>query len=128
MVNAGVQKGDTVLVTGIGGGVALLAAQLCAARGAHVYVTSSSAEKIAAAVALGAVGGVDYRAADWPARLKAMIKEAGSPGLDAVIDSGGGDVLGMLGAPGLLKFGGKVVCYGMYVLSLSPSSSLGHWH
>jgi NADPH:quinone reductase-like Zn-dependent oxidoreductase len=61
IINGGVRAGHGVLVTGAGGGVALLALQLCIARGADVYVTSGSADKIARAVALGARGGVCYR-------------------------------------------------------------------
>ena len=60
VVNARVRRGHTVLITGIGGGVALLALKLCLALGARVYVTSSSDAKIARAVALGATGGVNY--------------------------------------------------------------------
>ena len=59
-VNARVTRGHTVLITGIGGGVALLALKLCLALGARVYVTSSSDAKIARAVALGTAGGVNY--------------------------------------------------------------------
>ena len=58
-VNALVTRGHMVLITGIGGGVALLALKLFLALGARVYVTSSSDAKIACAVALGA-GGVNY--------------------------------------------------------------------
>ena len=46
MVNGAVKKGDNVLVTGVGGGVAILALQLAVATGANVYVTSGSDEKI----------------------------------------------------------------------------------
>jgi NADPH:quinone reductase-like Zn-dependent oxidoreductase len=60
VVNARVTRGHTVLITGIGGGVALLALKLCLALGARVYVTSSSDAKIARAVALGAASGVNY--------------------------------------------------------------------
>ena len=62
MVNGAVKPGDNVLITGIGGGVALVALQLCVARGANVYVTSGSQEKIRKAVELGAKGGVSYKA------------------------------------------------------------------
>lgn len=62
VVNAKVKNGDNVLITGIGGGVALLAMQICIARGASVYVTSGSEDKIRKAVSLGAKGGVNYRA------------------------------------------------------------------
>lgn len=62
MVNGAVKQGDNVLITGIGGGVALTALQLCVARGANVYVTSGVEDKIRRAVALGAKGGVSYKA------------------------------------------------------------------
>ena len=55
------EKGHNVLITGAGGGVALIALQLCLARGANVYVTSGSEEKIARAIGLGAKGGVNYK-------------------------------------------------------------------
>ena len=61
MVNARVDKGHNVLITGAGGGVALIALQLCLAKGTNVYVTSGSEEKIARAIGLGAKGGVNYK-------------------------------------------------------------------
>lgn len=54
VTRARVEPGDEVLVWGIGGGVALAALQICKARGARVWVTSSSEEKLARARALGA--------------------------------------------------------------------------
>jgi NADPH:quinone reductase-like Zn-dependent oxidoreductase len=56
-----VKKDEHVLITGIGGGVALFALQFAIAVGAHVYVTSSNPEKIQKAIQLGAKGGVNYR-------------------------------------------------------------------
>lgn len=50
-----------MLITGIGGGVALFALQFAVAVGAHVYVTSSNPEKIQKAIQLGAKGGVNYK-------------------------------------------------------------------
>lgn len=61
MVYADIQPGQNVLITGIGGGVALVAMQLCIAKGASVYVTSGSEDKIKRAVELGAKGGVNYK-------------------------------------------------------------------
>lgn len=49
------------MITGIGGGVALTAMQLCLAKGASVYVTSGSEEKIQKAISLGAKGGANYK-------------------------------------------------------------------
>ena len=53
IINGAVKKGDNVLITGIGGGVALIALQICVAQGANVYVTSGSEAKIRKAVELG---------------------------------------------------------------------------
>jgi NADPH:quinone reductase-like Zn-dependent oxidoreductase len=47
----------------------------------------------------------------WPKDLAALMKEHGANGLDAVIDSAGGDLLGKTGR--ILNYGAKVVCYGM---------------
>jgi NADPH:quinone reductase-like Zn-dependent oxidoreductase len=69
MVNAQVRPGHNVLITGIGGGVALLAAQLCVAAGANVYVSSGSDAKLARAAELGVKGGVNYKSSVYrPAR------------------------------------------------------------
>ncbi|MBF9142339.1 zinc-binding dehydrogenase [Hymenobacter properus] len=103
---AQVQPGERVLVTGIGGGVALLAAQFCAARGAEVWVTSSSEEKIARAQQLGAKGGINYKVDNW---VKTLIQQAGGP-FDVIIDSAAGPAFNALldaAAPG-----GRIVFYG----------------
>ncbi|KAJ8077958.1 hypothetical protein PM082_000159 [Marasmius tenuissimus] len=113
MINGLVSANQNVLITGIGGGVALTALQLCVAKGANVYVTSGSPEKIEKAKELGAKGGVSYKDSKWGKNLQALLeKTSNSGGLDVVIDSGGGDVFGALG--GALKTGGRVVCYGMH--------------
>ncbi|KAG1734330.1 hypothetical protein EDB19DRAFT_1911189 [Suillus lakei] len=113
IVNAEVSKDQNILITGIGGGVALLAMQLCQAKGANVYVTSGSEEKIRKATVLGASGGVNYKLKDWPSQLTALLaKNSGkSAKIDAVIDSGGGDIMARMNS--ILKQGGKVVVYGM---------------
>lgn len=64
MVNGEVTPGQNVLVTGAGGGVAIIAIQLCLAKGANVYVTSGSEEKIKKSVDLGAKGGVNYKSSE----------------------------------------------------------------
>ncbi|MCA9187958.1 MAG: zinc-binding dehydrogenase [Pirellulaceae bacterium] len=77
---------DHVLITGIGGGVATFALQYAVAVGASAFVTSSSPEKIARAIALGAVAGYDYRAEDWHQQLKAEHEP-----VSLIIDGAGGD-------------------------------------
>ncbi|CAL1705392.1 unnamed protein product [Somion occarium] len=113
VINALVKKGDNVLITGIGGGVALIALQLCVALGANVYVSSGNEEKIRKAVSLGAKGGVNYKADDWSSELEALLRKQQGPtaALSAIIDSGGGDLMTRLGR--LLKSGGRVVVYGL---------------
>jgi zinc-binding alcohol dehydrogenase/oxidoreductase len=103
---AALQPGERVLISGVGGGVALLALQMAVAAGAEVWVTSSSAEKIEKAVALGAKGGISYNTDKWPAEL---IKQAGG-GFDVLVDSAAGPGFGDLidaAVPG-----GRIVFYG----------------
>lgn len=89
---ARLQPGERVLLTGIGGGVALFALQFAVAAGAEVWVTSSHDDKIARAVTLGAAGGFNYTAADWTQTaaavggFKVIIDSAGGDGFEALID------------------------------------------
>ena len=55
-----IRPGETVLIHGIGGGVALAALQFATMAGARAIVTSSSDEKLAKAKALGADQGINY--------------------------------------------------------------------
>lgn len=108
-----VMPNDRVLITGIGGGVATMALLIARSLGAHVYVTSGSDEKIARAVALGAVGGVNYHTDKWPDRLQALMH--GGP--NVIIDSAGRDVL-----PTLIDLavpGARIVTYGATTGSLA---------
>ncbi|KAI1425437.1 hypothetical protein F5Y12DRAFT_747485 [Xylaria sp. FL1777] len=103
--------GRNILVTGIGGGVALAALQFAVALGCNVYVTSGSPAKLERATReLGAKGGVSYRDADWHAQLAALLPKS-RPYLDAVVDGAGGDVMARVVR--LLKPGGVVSSYGM---------------
>jgi zinc-binding alcohol dehydrogenase/oxidoreductase len=101
----GLRAGERVLITGIGGGVALLALQMAVATGAEVFVTSGSDAKIERAVALGARGGANYRHDGWDKRLR---DDAG--GFDVVLDSAGGD--GFATLPGLCHPGARIGVYG----------------
>jgi NADPH:quinone reductase-like Zn-dependent oxidoreductase len=79
------QPGESVLIVGIGGGVAVACLQLAQLVGARVYVTSSSDEKIARAISMGASGGVNY--SKGPV-ARAVLEMSGG-GVDMVIDSVG---------------------------------------
>ncbi|MBI5094678.1 MAG: alcohol dehydrogenase catalytic domain-containing protein [Candidatus Hydrogenedentes bacterium] len=61
MTRGGLKAGETALIHGIGGGVAIAALQLAKLAGATAIVTSSSDHKLARARALGADHGVNYR-------------------------------------------------------------------
>jgi NADPH:quinone reductase-like Zn-dependent oxidoreductase len=61
VVHSKPKPGSNILITGIGGGVALIALQLCVGKGANVFVTSGTQEKIDQAVKLGAKGGAIYK-------------------------------------------------------------------
>lgn len=111
--NAG--PGRNILVTGIGGGVALQVLQFAVALGCHVWVTSGDKAKIEKAVAMGAKGGVSYRDKDWDKQLLNMLPES-RPYLDAVIDGAGGDIVAK--TVKTLKPGGIISQYGM---TLSPT-------
>ena len=97
--------GETVVVTGAGGGVALFAIQFAVAHGCKVYVTSSSEEKIAFAKTLGALGGVNYRDANFTKQLKQL-----TGGVDVVVDGAGGEGLAQLTK--IMNPAGRLAFYG----------------
>src|SRR5882757_1991737 len=105
LTRAQLQPGEKVLITGIGGGVALFALQYAVALGASVYVSSGSNAKIDKALALGASGGVNYREEKWGLHLQEL---AGS--FDVIIDGAAGD--GMDELLNLATPGGRLVFYG----------------
>jgi len=82
--------GSSVVVQGTGG-VSLFALQFAASLGATVIVTSSSDEKLARAVTLGASHGVNYRST--PQWEEAVIELTGGRGADHVLEMVGGDNL-----------------------------------
>ncbi len=101
----GLRPGETVLVTGIGGGVQSFVLLFAKDAGARVIVTSSSDEKLERAKALGADLGINYKTSpDW-----AKIARSAGP-IDLVVDSSGGETL--LGALDAIRPGGRIVIYG----------------
>jgi zinc-binding alcohol dehydrogenase/oxidoreductase len=101
---ANVQQQETVLITGIGGGVQTFVLLFCKHIGARVVVTSSSDEKLERARALGADETLNYRSdPQW-------YKTARKIGIDVAIDSAGGETFAR--TLDLVKSGGRVVTYG----------------
>ncbi|KAJ6447121.1 zinc-binding dehydrogenase [Purpureocillium lavendulum] len=105
-------RGKNILVTGIGGGVALQVLQFAVAVGCNVFVTSGDRAKIDRAVALGARGGVIYKDDAWDKELAGMLPPERQY-LDAVIDGAGGKVVAKTAR--LLRQGGIIAQYGMTV-------------
>jgi NADPH:quinone reductase-like Zn-dependent oxidoreductase len=116
-IKAAVQPGDQILITGIGGGVAIFCLQLAVASGAKVYVTSGNEEKLAKAKKLGAIGGVNYKDPEWSQKLVELLP-ADKQFLDSVIDSAGGDIVKQ--SLRLLKHGGILSTYGMTLGPVTP--------
>ena len=110
----GLQAGETVLITGAGGGVATFLLQFSVAAGADVWVNSSSQDKIDRAISLGAKAGFLYTDKSWSAQFK---EKAGSPGL--IIDSAAGPTYDTL--IDLAEPGGRIVNFGA---TLGPPDKL----
>jgi NADPH:quinone reductase-like Zn-dependent oxidoreductase len=106
VTRAQLQADETIVVTGIGGGVATCALLIAHRLGARVYVTSGSDAKLEAARTLGASGGVNHRDEDWPKALQALIGERP----DVVIDGAGGETFNR--ALDLVAPAGRIVSYG----------------
>ena len=85
---AWVMEGETVLVHGGTSGIGTTAIGLCKLFGIKVIVTCGSADKCAAATALGADLAVDYSNEDYVAAVKAFTD---GKGVNAVLDMVGGD-------------------------------------
>jgi NADPH:quinone reductase-like Zn-dependent oxidoreductase len=102
---ARIRSGETVLILGIGGGVATMALHIARAAGCRVIVTSSSADKLARARDLGAAAGVDYTGDDWVG----AVREIAGGGVDVVIDSVGSTWADSIGC---VRPGGRVVVFG----------------
>lgn len=83
---ADVKAGEDVLIWGIGGGVSQAALRICKQRGARVWVTSSSPEKLAAAQAMGADVLINHATEDVG---KVIRERTNKRGVDVVIESVG---------------------------------------
>ena len=115
VIRAQLSAADTLVVTGIGGGVATCCLLMGATLGARVYVTSGSDAKIQAAMAHGAAAGVNHSNPEWPRALISLI--GGRP--DVVVDGAGGETFNH--ALDVVKPGGRVVSYGA---TLGPAKNL----
>lgn len=76
-------QGETALIHGGTGGIGTTAIQLAHERGARVYATAGSAEKVAACLRLGADGAVNYKEADFADSVRQWTQ---GRGVDVVLD------------------------------------------
>jgi NADPH:quinone reductase len=91
-------SGESALIRGAGGGIGIMALQVCAARGAHVTVTTSSAARADRLRELGADSVIDRRAPTGP----------NSDSFDVILDTDAG--------PELRAQFGRLKSNGRYVL------------
>jgi NADPH:quinone reductase-like Zn-dependent oxidoreductase len=98
---------DTVLITGIGGGVQTFVLLFAKHAGARTIVTSGSDEKLARAKALGADVAINYKTS--PAWHK-EVRDASQGGPTLIVDSAGGETLAR--ALEIARIGARIVIYG----------------
>ncbi len=105
MFKGQLQPTDTVLISGVGGGVATFGLVYAVALGCKVYVTGESEEVIERAKKMGAIDGLLYTDPEWRKKVGPM-----TGGIDVVLD----------GAPApsyanyirAIKPGARIVIYG----------------
>jgi NADPH:quinone reductase-like Zn-dependent oxidoreductase len=125
MEMARLRPGDRVLVTAAAGGVGTAAVQIATRFGCATAGMAGSDAKLEQIRALGAEAAVNYRRADFEARLR---ETAGPEGFDVVLEVVGGDVFRAVW-PVLAPFG-RVVVAGFASLALqkwNPLSWLRTW-
>ncbi len=86
MVRARLRSSETVLIHGIGGGVALAALAIAKRAGAEVFVTSSSDAKLERARQLGADHALNYTACEIWREVRRL---TGKRGVDVVVETVG---------------------------------------
>jgi len=104
---ARIVPGETVLILGIGGGVALAALQIAKHVGARVFVTSGSQEKLDRARAMGADVLINHKATDFSKEVWGITHKRG---VDVVIDNVGAAT--WAGSIRALARGGRLVTCG----------------
>ena len=89
ITNARLKAGESLLIIGIGGGVASAALQLATKIGVRAIVTSGSDEKLARAKELGAHYGINHTRNPIAAKVMEL---TGDVGADVVLDCVGGEI------------------------------------
>ena len=108
MSRAVLRCGETVLIHGIGGGVALAALQIANQAGACIIATSSSDEKLGRAAKMGADHTINYKTSDVVARVREI---TGGRGVDVSFNAVGASAWPIDFE--VLRKGGRIVICGV---------------
>jgi len=81
MFKGQLQARETVLISGVGGGVATFGLAFAVAKGANVYVTGENQDVIDRAIAMGAKGGLLFTDPEWRKQVGKL-----TGGIDVVLD------------------------------------------
>lgn len=101
-----IASGETVVISAAAGAVGTFAGQIAKMRGARVVGIAGGPAKCKALVELGFDACVDYKAADYAAKLAEALPDK----VDVFLDNVGGDIL--IGMLDHLKHGARVVVVG----------------
>jgi len=82
-IEGGLEQGQSILIHGGAGGIGSMAIQLAKAAGARVFVTASSAEKLAYCQELGADERINYREEDFEQQVGELTN---GQGVDLILD------------------------------------------
>lgn len=89
-IEAGLEKGESVLIHSGASGVGLAAIQLASLAKATIYATAGTDEKTAFCEIMGAAKAINYKQENWPGRLKDLTDHAG---VDVILEAVGGTYL-----------------------------------
>lgn len=123
MVN--IFEGDHVLVHAAAGGVGSLLCQMAKSKGAIVYGTAGSPEKLEYLKSIGVDYPINYRSHKFEKEISAILKKLNVKGLDVVFDAIGGSSVrkGLK----LLNSGGRIILFGASAMTSAKNvfSKLG---
>ncbi|MEM5787944.1 MAG: NAD(P)H-quinone oxidoreductase [Syntrophobacteraceae bacterium] len=107
-LQAGLKKGEVLLLHGGGSGVGTAAIQLGKVAGAEIIITAGTSEKIPGALELGAAHGINYKEEDFAARA---VEVSSRKGIDVILDWIGASYLEK--HLSILRTGGRLVLIGL---------------
>ncbi len=108
VLEAGLAKGEHVLIHAGGSGVGTAAIQLARELKTRVFITAGSDDKIRRCVELGAEAGIDYKTEDFAARIAEL---TGGAGIDVALDAVGASYLAQ--HLRILRIRGRLVLIGL---------------